>query len=287
MTAPPNEDRQGLLDYKRIERAIAFLAAHYREQPDLTAAARAAHLSEFHFQKVFTRWAGISPKRFIQFLTVEHAKQRLAESAAVLEAALDAGLSGPGRLHALFVSVEAMTPGEFKARATGLNIDYGVHPTRFGLCLLGVTARGVCWLSFLEQGAKATAVHELREHWSGATFTERPAVTGPVAAQVFRGLGQQPAALSLLVMGTNFQLKVWQALLRIPAGAVVTYEALGRSLGADKASRAIGNAVANNAIGYLIPCHRVIRKSGLVTGYRWGSTRKQAILGWERARRND
>lgn len=283
MTATSPGDTQAALDYQRIARAIAFLAGHYREQPDLAAAARAAHLSEFHFQKVFTRWAGISPKRFVQFLTVEHAKQQLAASRAVLDTAFDAGLSGPGRLHDLFVSVEAVTPGEFKSRGAGIHIDYGMHPTRFGPCLLGVTARGVCWLSFVEDAAKPAAVRELREHWCGASFAERPQITAPVAAKIFRDLEAHPASLSVLVMGTNFQLKVWQALLRIPPGAVTTYETLGLRLGAGNASRAIGNAVANNAIGYLIPCHRVIRKSGLVTGYRWGSTRKQAILGWEAA----
>lgn len=284
MTTAPSNDGQAALDYRRIERAIVFLAGHYREQPDLAAAARAAHLSEFHFQKVFTRWAGISPKRFVQFLTVEHAKQRLVASHALLDAAFDSGLSGPGRLHDLFVSVEAVTPGEFKSRGAGIHIDYGVHPTRFGSCLLGVTKRGVCWLSFVEGESKPAAVAELRAHWNGATFSERPEVTGPIAVRLFRDLGARPASLSLLVMGTNFQLKVWQALLRIPPGAVTTYEALGRKLGAEGASRAVGNAVANNAIGYLIPCHRVIRKSGLVTGYRWGSARKHAILGWEAAR---
>jgi AraC family transcriptional regulator, regulatory protein of adaptative response / methylated-DNA-[protein]-cysteine methyltransferase len=286
MTPAPHDDTQAALDYQRVERAIAFLAGRYREQPDLAAAARAAHLSEFHFQKVFTRWAGISPKRFVQFLTVEHAKQRLAASRAVLDAAFDAGLSGPGRLHDLFVSVEAVTPGEFKSRGAGIHIDYAVHPTRFGRCLLGVTKRGVCWLSFIEAGSEAAAVRELRAHWCGANFAERPQVTAPVAARIFRGLDARPASLGVLVMGTNFQLKVWQALLRIPPGAVTTYEALGLRLGAGNAARAIANAVANNAIGYLIPCHRVIRKSGLVTGYRWGSARKQAILGWETARAN-
>lgn len=286
MPASPTDDSQAALDYQRVERSIAFLAGHYREQPGLAAAARVAHLSEFHFQKIFTRWAGISPKRFVQFLTVEHAKQRLAESQPVLAAALDAGLSGPGRLHDLFVSVEAMTPGEFKAQAAGLRIGYGAHPTRFGRCLLGVTTRGVCWLSFIGEGSEAAAVAELRAHWSGASFTKQPQVTGPLAAQIFREFGTRRGSLSVLVMGTNFQLKVWQALLRIPPGAVVTYETLGQGIGAGKAARAVGSAVANNSIGYLIPCHRVIRKSGLVTGYRWGSARKQAMLGWEAAQVN-
>lgn len=283
-TVTPEDDSQAALDYERVEKAIAFLTEHYRQQPDLAAAAQAAHLSEFHFQKVFTRWAGISPKRFIQFLTAEHAKQCLAESQPVLDVALDAGLSSPGRLHDLLVSVEAMTPGEFKGQANRLSIDFGVHPTRFGRCLLGVTARGVCWLSFLGEETEAAAVAELRNHWSGAIFTRRPEVTVPVVARIFRDFGARRGSLSLLVMGTNFQLKVWQALLRIPPGAMVTYEALGQGIGAGKAARAIGSAVGSNAISYLIPCHRVIRKSGVVTGYRWGSTRKQAMLGWEAAR---
>jgi AraC family transcriptional regulator of adaptative response/methylated-DNA-[protein]-cysteine methyltransferase len=276
---------QAAMDYERVEKALAFLTAHALEQPDLSQAARAAHLSEYHFQRVFTRWAGISPKRFLQFLTVEHAKQRLHESKPVLEVALESGLSSPGRLHDLFLSAEAVTPGEFKTRGAGIEISYGIHPSRFGNCLLGITSRGVCWLSFLSNGNKRHAVRELRAHWSGADVSERPQATELVAAQIFSGIGTQThRPLGLLLMGTNFQIKVWQALLKIPAGSVTTYQAVGATIDAPQAARAIGSAVGQNAIAYLIPCHRVIRQSGLLGGYRWSEERKQAILVWEAAR---
>jgi AraC family transcriptional regulator of adaptative response/methylated-DNA-[protein]-cysteine methyltransferase len=276
---------QAALDYQRVEKVIAFLTTHAWEQPDLSQAARAAHLSEYHFQRVFTRWAGISPKRFLQFLTVEHAKQQLLNSKAVLDVTLDSGLSSPGRLHDLFVSAEAVTPGEFKTRGAGIEISYGFHPSRFGTCLLGVTRRGVCWLSFLNNGNKRVAVRELKAHWSGADVCEQPKVTELLAAQIFSGIGTEShRPLGLLLMGTNFQIKVWQALLRIPAGSVTTYQAVGATIGARKATRAIGGAVGQNTIAYLIPCHRVIRQSGLLGGYRWGEERKRAILGWEAAR---
>jgi len=277
---------QSALDYQRVEKAISFLSAHALEQPDLACAARAANLSEFHFQRVFTRWAGVSPKRFIQFLTVEHAKQQLLDSKPVLAAALDSGLSGPGRLHDLFVSVEAVTPGEFKTGGTGLEIRYGFHPSRFGPCLLGVTRRGVCWLSFLDGENRRTAVAELKAHWRGANISEQPGLTSRVALQIFRGFDTQPIRpLSVLLMGTNFQIKVWRALLTIPAGSVTTYERIGEMIGAPRSARAIGSAIGQNTIAYLIPCHRVIRKAGLPGGYRWNEDRKHAMLGWEAAQK--
>ncbi|MBE0540595.1 MAG: methylated-DNA--[protein]-cysteine S-methyltransferase [Verrucomicrobia bacterium] len=276
---------QAALDYQRVEKAIAFLTAHAAEQPELSQVARAAHLSEYHFQRVFTRWAGISPKRFLQFLTVEHAKQQLLDARAVLDVTLDSGLSSPGRLHDLFVSAEAVTPGEFKTRGAGIKISYGFQPSRFGPCLLGVTSRGVCWLSFLNHNDRRGALRELRSHWSGASISERPRITGPVAARIFHGInGQATRPLGLLLMGTNFQIKVWQALLRIPAGMVTTYQAVAETIGAQRTARAIGGAVGQNAIAYLIPCHRVIRQSGVLGGYRWGTNRKHAMLGWEAAR---
>lgn len=282
---PPAVATQAALDYQRVERAIAFLTTHAPEQPQLSQVARAAHLSEFHFQRVFTRWAGISPKRFLQFLTVEHAKRQLRETRAVLDVTLDSGLSSPARLHDLFISAEAVTPGEFKSRGGGIAISYGIHPTRFGLCLLGVTARGICWLSFPNAGDTQSAVRELKSHWSGARVSEQPGVTGPVTTRVFSELDDQGnRPLGLLLMGTNFQLRVWQALLRIPAGAVTTYQSIGAMVGAPRAARAVGGAVGENAIAYLIPCHRVIRQSGVLGGYRWGENRKRAMLGWEAAR---
>ncbi len=286
-TAPMNSVvlTQAALDYLRIEKAIGFLHSHFLEQPDLATVARAAHLSPYHFQRVFTRWAGISPKRFLQFLTVEHAKHQLLDSKTVLDAALDSGLSSPGRLHDLFVSVEAVTPGEFKTRGAGIRIEYGFHPTRFGLCLVGVTPRGVCWLSFVEPDGEPQALHELKTHWRGATLVEQPDATAAVARQIFSDLDQPPkTGLSLLLLGTNFQLKVWQALLTIPPGAVRSYEDIARLIGRPRASRAIGGAIGHNPVAYLIPCHRVIRKTGVLGGYRYGQPRKQAILGWEAAR---
>jgi AraC family transcriptional regulator, regulatory protein of adaptative response / methylated-DNA-[protein]-cysteine methyltransferase len=276
---------QASLDYQRIERAIRYLQAHFLEQPALTTVARAAHLSEYHFQRLFSRWAGISPKRFLQFLTLEHAKQQLAESKAVLATALDSGLSGPGRLHDLFVAAEAVTPGEFKSRGAGVRIEYGFHPTRFGPCLLGLTPRGICWLSFLSDSGERAALQELKSHWGGASFGERPDATGAVINRIFPSLeGRQKSPPNLLLMGTNFQIKVWRALLEIPAGAVVSYQTIGARIGAPSAARAIGSAMGQNAVSYLIPCHRVIRTSGSPGGYRWGEERKRAMLAWEAAR---
>jgi AraC family transcriptional regulator of adaptative response/methylated-DNA-[protein]-cysteine methyltransferase len=196
----------------------------------------------------------------------------------------NSGLSGPGRLHDLFAAVEAVTPGEFKSRGDGIRIEYGFHPSRFGLCLLGLTQRGICWLSFVNSTGKRAALQELKSHWGGAVFTERWDVTGPVARRIFPGLERRSKPpLNLLLMGTNFQIKVWRALLNIPAGAMVSYQAIGARIGAPRAARAVGAAVGENAISYLIPCHRVIRKSGSLGGYRWGEERKRAMLAWDAA----
>lgn len=279
--APPLRADAG--DYARVAEAIRFLDAHYQHQPSLDDLARHLSLSPHHLQRLFARWAGISPKRFVQYLTVEHAKRLLAESHNVLETSLESGLSGPGRLHDLFVTVEAVTPGEFKSGGLGLEIAYGLHDTPFGRCLLAVTERGICALSFVDDGPD-TAIAELRTRWPAAQIVEDPARTAPIHALIF---GEKPGSearpVHLLLKGTNFQLKVWEALLRVPPGQVTTYEEVARSLEAPNAARAVGAAVGANAIGFLIPCHRVIRKSGIVEGYRWGSTRKKAILGWESA----
>jgi len=275
---------QAAMDYQRIAKAIAYLQAHFLEQPELAEVARAAHMSEYHFQRVFSRWAGISPKRFLQFLTVEHAKAQLDKSKPVLEAALDAGLSGPGRLHDLFVGAEAVTPGEFKSRGAGIHIRYGFHATPFGRCLVGVTSRGVCWLSFLEIDTDEESQKEMKSHWSGATFEQDQEATAAINEKIFSPAAErQSSRVGLLLMGTNFQLKVWQALLKVPQGALVTYQDLGRVIRSPKATQAIGNAVASNSIAYLIPCHRVIRKSGVLGGYRWGPARKLAMMGREAA----
>lgn len=269
-------------DYARIERAIRYIEAHAQEQPGLATLARAAGLSPHHFQRLFRRWAGISPKRFLQYLTLEHAKRRLEESRPVLEAALDAGLSGPGRLHDLFVTYEAMTPGEYKKRGAGLRLAYGVHPTPFGDCLLLATARGVCGLGFLSVGGEKAALARFKKRWPKARFERAPEETERLAARAFGG-GTAP--LSLRLMGTPFQLKVWEALLAIPPGTVASYGALARVLGRPRAIRAVAGAIAANPIAYLVPCHRVIRESGAMEGYAWGLSRKRAMLARESASR--
>ncbi|MBN1146669.1 MAG: bifunctional helix-turn-helix domain-containing protein/methylated-DNA--[protein]-cysteine S-methyltransferase [Anaerolineales bacterium] len=271
-------------DYQRIERAIRYLEEHYREQPSLDNVAASVGLSEYHFQRVFTRWVGISPKRFLQFLTKEHAKQVLESSASVLEATYQAGLSGPGRLHDLFVACEAVTPGEYKSRGQGLQITYGFHPSPFGECLLAVTERGVCGLAFAEDGDRRKALADLHVRWRNADLQENPARGVAWIERIFPLRSEQPVPpLHLFLNGTNFQIKVWEALLRIPWGSLVTYEAIAVHLGAPKAARAVGQAVAANPIAVIIPCHRVIHKMGVFGNYHWGSARKKAILGWEMA----
>lgn len=271
-------------DYSRIERAIHFLDGCFPERPSLAQVAANLNLSEFHFQRMFRRWAGISPKRFLQYLTLDYAKLALDESGNVLDAAYAAGLSSPGRLHDLFVSVEAVTPGEFRKRGAGLEIRYGFHATPFGECLLAMTERGICNLSFVAEGGRKTAVEDLESKWANGSLKNSPGATAPIAHRIFspRRNGA-PGPLPLYLSGTNFQVKVWEALLRIPAGTLVAYEALAASVGKPQAARAVGNAVGQNPIGFVIPCHRVIRKIGAVGGYRWGAERKRAILAWEGA----
>ena len=274
-------------DYRRIEKAIEFLAENYHQQPSLDEVARSVNLSEFHFQRLFRRWAGISPKRLVQFLTLEHAKQALEESRSVLDAAYDAGLSGPSRLHDLFVTAEAMTPGEFKAKGAGLEISYGFHPSPFGECLLAVTERGICGLGFVGEGSRRQALEDFQRRWPAAQFQENPEKTQGYIDAVFNAKKRNGAcSVKLLLMGTNFQIKVWEALLRIPSGSVVCYEDLARRLGNPSAARAVGSAVGRNPISFLIPCHRAIRKMGITGDYHWGAARKKAILAWEAARRS-
>jgi AraC family transcriptional regulator of adaptative response/methylated-DNA-[protein]-cysteine methyltransferase len=277
-----NDLQQRSLDYLRIEKAISFLQSNYTRQPDLQEVARSVHLSEYHFQRLFTRWAGISPKKFLQYLTLEHAKRALRESRSVLDATFDAGLSSPGRLHDLFVTIEAMTPGEFKQSGEGLTIHYGFHPTLFGECLLAVTGRGICGLSFVPEGKRTQVLRELRDRWTGATLREAPGTTQPFIDKLFSRPVKKPRKpLQLLLKGTNFQIKVWEALMRIPEGCVVSYEDLARTIEKPTASRAVSNAVGKNPIAYLIPCHRVIRQAGVIGNYHWGPERKKALLGWE------
>jgi len=273
---------QEALDFQRVERSITFLQSNYTRQPELQEVARNVHLSEYHFQRLFTRWAGISPKKFLQYLTLEHAKRALKESRTLLDATMDTGLSSPGRLHDLFVTVEAMTPGEFKRDGEGLTIQYGIHPTPFGECLLGATNRGICALFFVQGNSRKEVREELRARWVNAHIIESPDITQQHIDRIFGSQSSmQRAPLSLFLSGTNFQIKVWEALLRIPAGHVLSYEDIAQRIGQPKASRAVGNAVAKNPISYIIPCHRVIQSAGVTGNYRWGPARKKAMLGWE------
>lgn len=267
-------------DYLRIERAIRFLDAHAEDQPGLDDVAREIGLSPFHAQRLFTRWAGISPKRFLGLLTVGHAKAALQEGQSVLDAAYDAGLSGPSRLHDLFVGYEAMTPGEYKAQGAGLVIRHGVQPTPFGDALLLLTERGIAGLSFVD-GDPEQAIEEAHAAWPRSRLVEDRAATGAVAGRLLDGGGERP---QLLLKGTNFQVKVWSALLRVPPGRVVSYIDLASAIGQPRAVRAVGNALSRNPIGLVVPCHRVIRATGALGDYRWGRARRRAILAWEAAR---
>ncbi|NTX15924.1 methylated-DNA--[protein]-cysteine S-methyltransferase [Myxococcus sp. CA056] len=272
-------------DYARIEQAILYLDAHAREQPSLDDVAAHVGLSPFHFQRLFTRWAGISPKRFLQVHTLSSARRLLAERRSVLDTSFAVGLSGGGRLHELFVTLTAMTPGEFKLGGEGLTVHHGVHVSPFGECLIAVCERGICGLHFLTGASEAQALAELRAQWPKATFVESIRETAPWVERIFPEAppsGHTP--LSVLVKGTPFQVQVWQALLRVAPGEVATYEDLARAIGKPKAVRAVGTAVGGNSVALLIPCHRVLRKTGVFGDYRWGPARKQVMLAWESLR---
>jgi len=267
-------------DYQRIELAISFLEENFKDQPELKEVAEHVGLSEYHFQRLFTRWAGISPKRFLQFLTKENAKE-LLKRGSVLEATYSVGLSSPGRLHDLFVSTEAVSPGEYKTRGAGLLIRYGFHPTLFGEVLIGLTERGICHLSFVQESHEASLLH-LKTDWKNAALVRDASATEALVAPIF-SQEETTTPIPLYLSGTNFQLKVWEALLTIPQGGLSTYEQIAGQVGHPGALRAVGTAVGHNPIAYLIPCHRVILKMGEFGNYRWGPARKKAILGWEAA----
>lgn len=265
-------------DYERVARAIRYIEAHAREQPELDAVAGAVGLSPHHFHRLFRRWAGTTPKRFLQLLTLEHAKRRLDESRSVLDATFQAGLSGPGRLHDLFVTMEGVTPGEYGNGGDGLRIRHGSADTPFGTAQLAWTERGICSLVFVDDESDG-ALDDLRRDWPGASLVHDPAEAAALAGRVFDG-----ERLPLHVRGTNFQVRVWEALVRIPPGTVTAYQDVARGIGRDDAVRAVAGAIARNRIGWLIPCHRVIRKMGEAGGYRWGGERKRAMIAWEAAR---
>lgn len=266
-------------DYERIESAIRFLDAHARRRPSLDETAAHVGLSPYHFQRLFRRWAGTSPKRFLGYLTASHAKQRLRDARTVLETTLDTGLSSTGRLHDLLVSVDAVTPGEVRRLGAGLRLRYGVHDTPFGRARLAVTARGITSLAFLDHESPADV--DLKEEWPHAELVHDPRATDGWVERIFERSGER--SLPVLLRGTNLQLRVWEALLRIPEGTVVSYGSLAGALGMPTSARAVAGAVGKNPIAYLIPCHRVLRATGAIGGYRWGTARKRAMLARERA----
>jgi AraC family transcriptional regulator of adaptative response/methylated-DNA-[protein]-cysteine methyltransferase len=282
-----NDLKQRSQDYYRIEKAIHFLEENFQDQPSLSQMAQNINVSEFHFHRIFQRWAGISPKRFLQYLTKEYAKELLKDS-NVLDVSYRSGLSGPGRLHDLFVNCEAMSPGEYKQKAKGLIIDYGFHPSPLGECFIAVTDRGLCAVSFIDKDDQKECLEDFRKTWKNAKLNQDQEKTGKYVAQIFSSTGsrKKEASLNLVCKGTNFQIKVWEALLKIPSGKVVTYGAIAKMIGHPKAVRAVGTAVGKNPIAYLIPCHRVIREAGHLGGYRWGIARKRAILGMEAVHRH-
>jgi AraC family transcriptional regulator, regulatory protein of adaptative response / methylated-DNA-[protein]-cysteine methyltransferase len=274
------------INYQRIEQAIRYLEENFQRQPELDEVADKVHLSPFHFQRLFTDWVGISPKRFLQFLTVDFLKEKLQESRNLVEAADAAGLSSQSRVYDLFTTLEAVTPQEYKLSGNGIAVEYGFHDTPFGTCLIGVTDRGICWLSFLSNEATPKSEMEsMKEHWNQSVFHQNQALTQGMVNQIF---GKHDIAskqkLHLLVKGTNFQVKVWEALLRLPMGSVTTYQGIAEKIENPRAMQAVGSAVGSNHIAYLIPCHRVIRKDGVLGEYRWTAMRKKSIIGWEMAR---
>ncbi len=272
------------INYLRIEQAIKYLEENFKRQPDLDEVAEKVHLSPFHFQRIFTEWAGISPKRFLQFLTVDFLKDKLEQTRNLVEAAEAAGLSSQSRVYDLFTTLEAVTPQEYKERGSGIRIEYGMHETPFGLVLIGVTERGICWLSFINTDEDPQQqFFTMKEHWHNSVFHQNQDLTKAFIDKIFFHPSQHEK-LHVFVKGTNFQVKVWEALLKLPTGSVTTYQGIAESIQNPKAMQAVGSAVGSNHVAFLIPCHRVIRKDGVLGEYRWSSTRKKSIIGWEMAK---
>ena len=270
-------------DYERIADVIRYLDEHHTEQPDLQVLATRIGLSPFHFHRLFSAWAGVTPKDFLQCLTLAQVKEALRNGASVLDTALDAGLSGPGRLHDLCVSLEAASPGEMKSGGARRDLDAGFAASPFGDCLIGASARGICHLSFVETGGRHKAWAELRGEWPNARMRRDDAAAARMAERVFAGPGGRGARrpLCAFVKGTAFQVRVWRALLRVPSGQLITYGRLAAAAGCPAAARAVGTAMGRNPLAFLIPCHRAIRETGVVGDYRWGRIRKRAIVAWE------
>ena len=269
-------------DYDHVRRAVEYISQHWRDQPSLEKIAEAVGMRPLSLQRLFTRWAGLSPKAFVQALTLDHARSLLADSASVLDATYEVGLSGPGRLHDLFITHDAMTPGDYKARGAGLVIRWAFHRSPFGMALVMITERGLAGLAFADAGGEGAALADMRARWPQADYAEDPDATAPYARRIFdRATWRADQPLKIFMIGSDFEVRVWETLLRLPLGRATTYSDIAAHIGKPSAARAVGAAVGKNPISFVVPCHRVLGKGGGLCGYHWGLTRKRAILGWE------
>jgi len=274
--------RTAAADYDIVRRAIAHIRGNWRAQPEIEAIAEAAGVTPTELHHLFRRWCGLSPKAFLQALTLNSARELLRSSASILDTSYEVGLSGPGRLHDLFVTHEAMSPGEWKAGGEGLTMSYGFHPSPFGTAVVITTPRGLAGLALADAGKEKSALRDMRSRWPKARYVEDHAATAPVAQRIFDPKQwRKDRPLRVIMIGTDFEVRVWEKLLHIPMGAATTYSDLAAQVGSPKGARAVGLAVGKNPICFVVPCHRVIGKSGDITGYHWGLTRKRAMLGWE------
>ncbi len=272
-------------DYETVRRAIEYLTKKYREQPEVEAVAAAMKTDPRTLNDLFRRWCGLTPKAFLQAVTLDNAKKLLADSPNILETSYELGLSGPGRLHDLFVVHEAMSPGEWKSGGEGLEIRYGFHPSPFGTALVMVTKRGLCGLAFADPGKESAALKDMRARWKNARYAEDSAATADIAARIFQSERWKPdTPLRVVLIGTDFEVRVWETLLKVPLGRAATYSDVARRIGKANAPRAVGAAVGKNPISFVVPCHRIVGSNGALTGYHWGLTRKRAMLGWEQAK---
>ncbi len=282
----PRGSAAGVSDYEVVRRAIVFISERWREQPSLERIAAHVGLKPLSLQRLFTRWAGLTPKGFLQAVTLDHARALLDQSASVLDASYETGLSGPARLHDLFVTHHAMTPGAYKARGEGKVMRWGFHPSPFGSALVIVTDHGLAGLAFADPGQEPATLADMKARWPRATYVEDRVATAPYARRVFDPAAWRPdRPLRIVMIGSDFELRVWETLLRLPLGSATTYSDIAAHLGKPKAARAVGAAVGRNPISFVVPCHRVLGKGGSLTGYHWGLTRKRAILGWEAGQR--
>lgn len=280
--AKPGPQHAALRDYDSVRRAIAFISEHWRAQPTIESMADAAGVTPDELHHLFRRWASLTPKAFMQALTLDHAKGLLRDSASILDAALDSGLSGPGRLHDLFVTHEAMSPGEWKNGGTGMTLRYGFHPSPFGTAIVIASGRGLAGLAFADPGDEQTAFADMKRRWPNATYVADDDGTAGLAQRVFdTRLWRADQPLRVVLIGTDFEVRVWETLLKVPMGRAVSYSDIANKISNPKASRAVGAAVGRNPVSFVVPCHRALGKSGALTGYHWGITRKQAMLGWE------